>query len=311
MLVSRFGFLSALLLFGRICEASPQQSVRVTAQTEADGNKVSTQPVWISVHSKNSSSPQPSISDLDVKLDGKSAFVSSADRLRPALRYCLLLDSSASTRSTRSIQHGEAVALLKGIPQAGRDYGLLVTFNSQSYLDAEGTDPQKLIKSINQDARGATAMYDAMVACSDYLTKDGTPKDSSNTPLRLMLVLSDGVDNASRTTREDAERTLIEGRIRVYSIGQESSVPYRRDQAAKASKYLKQIAESTGGKDYRSNTGMSVDQILQEISDDLANLYALTLSSERTVPGHVYKLEVRCRKSDCAVTAPREYFVPR
>lgn len=285
------------------------QIIPVSSQTEASQSNPASRTIWITVHNKNDPSSALSASDLEVKLDGKPASVSDGRRLSPALLYCLLLDISGSTRPARHRQHDEAVALLSKIPRVGRDYGLLVAFNDQAYLDAEGTDPQKLIKNINQESRGATAVYDAMVACSDHLSKDDSPKAGSDT-LRLMFVLSDGIDNSSRATREDAERTLIAERIRVYSIAEEVA-GYRPDQVAKANKSLKQLVESTGGKGYLLTNKMTLDQIVQDISNDLASLYAVTLSSERTMPrGHVCKLEVRCVNKDCTVTAPREYFIP-
>lgn len=286
------------------CQTGSSQRL-AAGQTAASESNPSSRVIWISVH-KNDSSPDLSASDLEVKLDGKPAPVGDIHRASPALRYCLLLDVSGSTRSIQSAYHDGAVGLLSKIPRPDRDYGLLVSFSNQAYLDAEGTDPQKLIKGIVQDGRGSTAVYDAMVAGSDYLSKN----DSPDTPLRVMFVLSDGVDNSSRTTREDAERTLIEAGIRVYSIAEENAHNYRPDEAAKASKSLKQLVESTGGKEYLVNKRMTIDQIVQNISNDLSSLYAVTISPERTVSiGHVYKLEVRCRKMDCAVDSPREYFV--
>lgn len=125
-----------------------------------------------------------------------------------------------------------------------------------------------------------------------------------------MFVLSDGVDNSSRTSREDAERTLIKAGVRVYSITEENAHTYSPEKATKASKSLKQLVESTGGKEYLLNKRMTIDQIVQDISNDLNGLYAVTLSPERTVSlGHAYKLEIRCRRTDCTVNSPREYFV--
>jgi hypothetical protein len=309
MFTSRLLLPSAALLFVfSICEArSPQRLIFVAGQTEAREGHPRSGTIWITVHTKNEPSPELSASDLEVKLDGKPASVSDARRMAPALHYCLLLDDSGSTRPARSAQHDEAVALLSKIPRPNRDYGLLVTFNDEPYLDAEGADPQKLIKSIYQDSRGATALYDAMVACSDYLSKRDSPKDEPET-LQVMFVLSDGIDNISRTSAEDAERTLIARGVRVYSIGEEYAGSNRTSQVAKASKSLKRLVEATGGKDYPLNKRMTTEQIVQDISSDLASLYAVTLSPERALAvGYVYKLEVRCRKSDCAVTAPRGY----
>lgn len=288
-----------------------QQAIPIASQ--AGGSEIDPQSraIWITARSKNGSSSELSASDLEVKIDGKPVSVSDVRRLSPTLRYCLLLDISGSTRLTRKTQYDAAVALLSKIPRAGRDYGLLVAFNDQAFLDAEGSDPQKLIKGISQDARGATAMYDAMVACSDHMSENDAIMGVRDA-LRVMFILSDGEDNSSRMTREGAERTLVAERIRVYSIGQKDVANPHAAQTAKASKTLKQFAEATGGKSYLPAKEVTLEQIVDDISSDLASLYAVTLTSQATMPGdRLYKLEIRCGKKDFAVTAPREYLSRR
>jgi hypothetical protein len=71
---------------------------------------------------------------------------------------------------------------------------------------------------------------------------------------------------------------------------------------------LKQFAEATGGRSYLPEKNETLEEIVEDISCDLANAYAVTLTSERTIPtGQIYKLEVRCANRDFVVNAPREY----
>jgi VWFA-related protein len=304
MLAARFAL--SLILFSAISVSlaqEPNQTNPNAARADSGAGPPS-RTIWISAHDKNGAASELLSTDLEAKLDGKPASVTDFRRVNPTLHYCLLLDDSGSTRPARSRQHDEAVAILSKLPKPGRDYGLLINFSNQAYLDAEGTDPQKLIKGINQESRGATAMYDAMVACSDYLSRSNLPDQGSDT-LRVMFVLSDGVDNASSMTREGVERILLSGAIRIYSIGEEDGGSYGKDQAAKANKSLKQLVESTGGKSYPLSKNLSIDEIVHDISSDLSSLYGVSLSAP---PGHMYKLEVRCKKTNCAVAAPREYF---
>ena len=305
MFTSRFVLSSAALLFVfSVC--GTKSPPFIFGQIKSSENNSRNGIIWITAHNKNGDAL--SASDLEVKLDGKPTPVSQVRPVSAALHYCLLIDISGSTRSARSRQLEEAVALLSKIPRAGHDYGLLVTFNNQAYLDAEGTDPQELIRRISQDSRGATALYDAIVACSDYLSKKDLPQDGSDT-LNVIFLLSDGIDNSSRTTAGDAERTLLTRAIRVYSIGEESEGSNTPDQISSARKSLRRMVGATGGKEYSVNKRMPVDQIVQDISSDLGGLYTVSLGSEKDLSiGHVYKLEVRCRQADCAVTAPREYL---
>jgi len=259
--------------------------------------------LWITARNRDGSAAQLSATELEIKIDGKAAQVSNLGRVSPALRYCLLVDNSGSTRPNLHAQHDEAVGLLSKIPQAGRDYGLVVDFNDEAYIDARGTDPQKLIKGIQQAARGGTAMYDAMVACTDELSKGG-----SDTVLRLMFVLSDGEDNASHMSREATERTLSSARVRVYSIGEEGSA---NGNATHGVGNLKHLAEMTGGRDYLPRKEWTLDKILADISSDLAGLYAVTLNPDRPLASdRLHKLEVKSSRKDVAITAPRQYFVP-
>jgi len=304
--------IAAVLLFVlNTCQlGSSQQTIPVASQQVASEINPQSQAIWVTARSKNGAPSELSASDLEVKIDGKPASVSDVRRLNPTLRYCLLLDISGSTRDARRTQYDAAVRLLSKIPRAGRDYGLLIAFNAQAVVDAEGTDPQQLIKGIKQDARGATAMYDAMVACSDHLSKKDSTTDVRDT-MRVMFVLSDGEDNTSRISRERVERKLVAEHIRVYSIGQQDVTNRSPAQAAKTTKTLKQFAEATGGRNYLPAKEVTLEQIVGDISNDLANLYAVTLISEGTIRGNrVYKMEVRCGKTDFAVTAPLEYFVP-
>jgi Ca-activated chloride channel homolog len=261
--------------------------------------------IWITAQNKDGTPTELSPSDLEVKVDGKQTAVSDLQRLSPPLDYCLLLDISGSTRPAVKTQYATAVALLSKVPQAGRDYGVLVDFNDEAYVDAEGTDPQKIIKGIHQDARGGTALYDTMVACSDDLAKRAPDA------LRLMFILSDGEDNSSHVNRETAERTLVKDRIRVFAIGQESGANSTSQSRARGNKDLKAFADLTGGKSYVPGKKLGLEQIVTDISGDLAGIYSMTLTSDKPLAGDRFlKLEVKCGRKDIAVTAPRQFFVP-
>jgi Mg-chelatase subunit ChlD len=155
-------------------------------------NNVESRAIWITARNQGGTSAELSASDLQVKIDGKQASVSDIRRWSPILNYCLLLDTSGSTRSALAAQRDKIAALLSRIFQARRDYGLLVAFADRAFVDAEGTDPQKLSKALNKEnSRGATALYDAVVTCAEDLFKNDSSKNPPDT-LRLILIFSDG-----------------------------------------------------------------------------------------------------------------------
>ncbi len=285
----------------------------VTAALNGNGQQASSSPtapaggsspaIWITARNPDGTPAELSGSDLEVKIDGKRIATTEIRRANESLRYCLLLDTSGSQRQFLQTQHDEAVALLSKIPQPGRDYGLLVPFSDQAFLDAESSDPQKLIKAIRLDARGGTAMFDAMVACSGALSK-GAP----DAALHTMFIISDGEDNASKVTRTAVERALISSRVRVYAIAEKDA---DSSHSSRGIANLEYLAELTGGKSYLPGRKWTLDKILADIATDLAGLYAVTPNSDRALAAdRFHKLEVKSTRKDVAISAPRQYFVP-
>jgi Ca-activated chloride channel homolog len=253
----------------------------------------------ITARNKDGTPAELSASDVNLKIEGKETPVSDLQRLSSPLRYCVIFDKSASERLRFSQQQAEAIALLEKIPQPGRDYGTLAVFNDYAYLQAEGTDPQKLARAISkEDARGGTALYDAMIACSDEMLKDAHPFD-----LRVLFVFSDGEDNASNSNLDRTLDILVRSGVRVYSIGHADG--------PRAIHALKQFAENTGGGAYFLTQKKGIENSLAEISRELAGVFSLKLPATMPLPGdHVYKIELKCSKKDVSVVAPRKYFVP-
>ena len=217
---------------------------------------------------------------------------------RPPLSYCLLFDVSGSLTNRLRQQQDEAIALLSMIPHAGRDYGMLVAFNTQAYVDAEGSDPQKLMKAITTErVKGYTALYDAVAACSDALAKAAHESDS-----RVMFIFSDGEDNASYLKLDGALLSIVKAGVRVYSIGHPRS--------PRAVHALKQFAENTGGKNYFSANPEDIEKTLADISGDFASMYSVQVASaDPLFRDHVYKVAFKCNKKSVSLGTPR-HLVP-
>ncbi len=87
------------------------------------------------------------------------------------------------------------------------------------------------------ESRGGTALYDALVATSDHLMK------SAKLQKKIILVVTDGEDTASRDTLEQAVRAIaVDGGPTVYAIGL-----LGQEREKKARRALRILAEQTGG----------------------------------------------------------------
>ena len=112
-------------------------------------------------------------------------------------------------------------------------------------------------------ARGRTALYDAISAGVDYLGR-GTRQR------KVLVVLSDGADNASRATREVAIRQAQESNAAIYTIALVD--PAARDANPRL---LKELAQESGGEAYRPDDPGEIAAAFDRIARDIRHTYTL------------------------------------
>ncbi|MGH9625865.1 MAG: VWA domain-containing protein, partial [Bryobacteraceae bacterium] len=106
----------------------------------------------------------------------------------------LIIDDSGSMESKRSRVEAAALAMVR---QSNRDDEVfVVNFNDDAYLDVPFTNsiPRMRQGLARIDARGGTAMRDAISMSLDYM------REKAKQNKRVLLVITDGNDNASTIT---------------------------------------------------------------------------------------------------------------
>jgi VWFA-related protein len=149
-----------------------------------------------------------------------------------------------------------------------RDEVFIVNFNDEQYLDQDFThDLLKLKEALEKiDARGGTALYDAVVASAGHL------KQNARLEKKVIFLVTDGEDNASSETLEQAVKHLqVDGGPSVYAIG----ILGDEDHPKRARKALQIIADRTGGIAFFPKTLDEVDNISRTIANDIRNQYAI------------------------------------
>src|SRR5262252_2254605 len=144
---------------------------------------------------------------------------------------------------------------------------VIVNFNEDFFLDQDYTASIPKLKDALEriEARGGTALYDAVVASSDHLKKSGLLEK------KVLLVVTDGEDNASRESLEQAIRRLQEENgPTVYTIGLLGD-----EHSKRAKRALRQMAEETGGMAFFPQGLAEVDSITQQIAHDIRNQYTI------------------------------------
>lgn len=177
----------------------------------------------------------------------------------------IVIDNSGSMREKRDKVNKAALNLVRA--SNPDDQVFVVNFNDEYYLDQDFTgNIKKLSEALEKvESRGGTALYDALVASADYMKKN------SKLQKKVLFVVTDGEDNASTDTLEQAIRQLqAENGPTVYAIGLLGD-----EKARRARRALETIAERTGGIAFLPRTLDEVDEISRTVAHDIRSQYTI------------------------------------
>jgi Ca-activated chloride channel homolog len=198
--------------------------------------------------------------------DGKLQSIISFHHVDIPVAMGIVIDNSGSMREKRNKVNQAALNLVRS--SNPKDEVFIVNFNDEQYLDQDFThDLLKLKEALEKiDARGGTALYDAVVASADHL------RQNARLEKKVIFLVTDGEDNASGETLEQAVKQLQqEGGPSVYAIG----ILGDEDHPKRAKKALQVIADRTGGIAFFPKTLDEVDAISRNIANDIRNQYAI------------------------------------
>ncbi len=178
----------------------------------------------------------------------------------------LVIDNSGSMRDKRPRVNEAAITLVEASnPQ---DEAFVVNFNDDFYLDLDKdftSSVPELKEALERiDSRGSTALYDAIIGSLDHLKKGRKDK-------KVLLVVTDGEDNASRNSLEKAVREIQKTDVVVYTIGLLGQENKRSAKTAR--KALKNIAEASGGLAFFPENVEDVHAICEQVAHDIRNQY--------------------------------------
>jgi Ca-activated chloride channel family protein len=225
--------------------------------------------------------------------DGAPRAIQSVAPAAGPVSLCLLIDESGSTYGVRGPIGEAAMALVRDLP-AGSEV-MVVNFADRAHLYLPFT-PASLIppeRLTTLTSRGATAMFDGLVAAEIYLLANAHQKR------RAMVLISDGGDNASNFSGEQAMQRLIRpGAPLLYAL----SVPNKRDSSEEVSRSagrLKNLFELAGGLTLSAVNASDMARLAQEISAMVRGQYVVSfVPGEAVRNGKMHKLEVKITPAD-------------
>jgi VWFA-related protein len=217
----------------------------------------------------------------------------------------LVIDNSGSMREKRQAVEMAALALVKDSnPQ---DEVFIVNFNDEAYLDADFTnDPKVLEQGLTKiDSRGGTAMRDAIRMSIDHL------KEKAKRDKKVILVVTDGNDNASVLSLDALVRQAQQDDVLVYAIGLLTEEEKR--EATKAKRALGILVENTGGQVFYPKDVSEVDKIAHDVAHDIRNQYTIAYTPTNAALDGTFrqiKLVVKAPGNPVARTRSGYYATP-
>ena len=241
--------------------------------------------------------------DFQVFEDGLKQNIISFQHTDLPVSIGLVVDNSGSMAKKRPAVNKSALDLIAASnPQ---DEAFVVNFSDEAFIDQEFTgNVSKLRNGLSHiESRGGTALYDAVVASADKLVADG------KRPKQVLIIITDGEDNASTLTLEQTIRRVqqLSGPV-IYSIGLLFGDEMTRGEVRHARRALEMLSTETGGIAFFPRTMDQVDEIAAEVARDIRSQYTIGYHSTNTSTAQTFrrvqvtaqapgmgKLEVRTR----------------
>jgi Ca-activated chloride channel family protein len=205
----------------------------------------------------------------------------------------MLVDNSGSMRGKRAAVAAAALDLVKASnPQ---DETFVINFSDQAYLDQDFTsDLGKLQDGLAHLSLsgGGTALYDTVVTAADKMER------SAKRPRKVLIVITDGDDNASSLTLDKAIHRVegMQGPI-IYSIGLLFGGDTSGGEVRHARHALQALSSETGGIAFFPGSLKDIDSIAAEVARDIRNQYAVAYHSAGSSANGYHTVKVEARAS--------------
>ena len=208
--------------------------------------------------------------------DGVKQNIISFQHTDLPVSIALVVDNSGSMSRKRPSVNKSALDLVEASnPQ---DEAFVVNFSDEAFIDQEFTgNISKLRDGLSHiESRGGTALYDAVVASADKLVAD------AKRPKQVLVIITDGEDNASTLTLEQTIRRVqqLSGPV-IYSIGLLFGDEMSHSEVRHARRALEMLSTETGGIAFFPKSIEQVDEIAAEVARDIRSQYTIGYHSTK------------------------------
>ena len=222
------------------------------------------------------------------------------------LQVGLLIDASNSIRERFKFEQESAIEFLNDTIRRKYDKAFVIGFDVTPEVTQDFTDSAEALSQGIRVLRpgGGTALFDALY----YACRDKLMKEPHSGPVRkAIILLTDGDDNQSHVTREEAIEMAQRAEVVVYTISTNLT-----DKGGEGDKVLQRIADATGGRSYTPFQLTDVADAFGKIQDELRSQYSLSFRPPALVPDgsfHVVQILAKNHKG-LRIRGRHGYYTP-
>lgn len=266
----------------------------------------------------------PDVAEADVVISEagvRQEVFAFAKQTNLPLAVAVLIDVSSSQEYTFGDEKRAAQAFLQGVLRPRKDTAAIVKFREDtSWVQGMTNRLERVYEAFNRlewESRttagsrfGATAFYDAVaVTATELFAKPEADPTPETMVRRAIIVLTDGDDNASDRTLQQAIDDAIRADVIVYSIG----IGDRYRSTAVKKDVLDTLARQTGGRAYFPDSYADLRAAFKQIDDELRSQYVIAyVPSNTNHDGAFREISVTVPgRQDIRVYHRKGYYAPK
>ena len=246
--------------------------------------------------------------DFRVFEDGVEQTISVFDaETELPLTIGLVIDVSGSIRDKLRFEQEAAIEFFYTTIEEGRDHAMLVTFDSAVDLLQDFTDnPEDLADAVSRiRAGGGTALYNAI-----YLSVNEIMKQTRE-GRRMVIVISDGDDNASRVSLTETLELAQRNDVAIYTISTNGTANFLSPEQRRGDRTLETFAEETGARAFFPFKLEELAVNFADITEELRSQYTLGYESTNLARDGTYReIRVETIDDDFEVKHREGYYAP-
>ena len=213
-----------------------------------------------------------SLSDIEIRDDNQppETILGFHNVTQLPLRIGLIIDMSNSIIDRFSFEQGAASKFLETVVTDKNDLSLVIGFNNSVFLVQDFTPDQTLTaRAITQLAPGGgTALWDAVAFAADKLAT----RPEFQPVARVLVVISDGDDNSSSVSLQEAIWAAQRGQVAIYTVSTKEG-PDEESSPLLGNRAFKKLSEQTGGASFTPGSLGGLTRSLADLQQVLRGRY--------------------------------------